>query len=108
MLILTAAFIRGSLIVLGIGFAVTGLSYGGITPCNSAYIAKVFGQKYYSMNFSLVNLVLLIAAFLGPYSAGLMQTHGGFIPMILLMGGLCILGVPVLFLINRHTKSLKS
>jgi hypothetical protein len=41
---------------------------------------KVFGQKYYSMNFSLVNLVLLIAAFLGPYSAGLMQAHGGFIP----------------------------
>ncbi|MDR0730873.1 MAG: MFS transporter [Treponema sp.] len=108
MLILTAAFISGSLIILGIGFVVTGLSYGGITPCNSAYIAKVFGQKYYSMNFSLINLVLLIAAFLGPYSAGLMQAHGGFIPMILLMGCFCIIGVPVLFLINRHTKPIKS
>jgi OFA family oxalate/formate antiporter-like MFS transporter len=107
MLILAAAFISGSFIILGIGFVVTGLSYGGITPCNSAYIAKVFGQRYYSMNFSLINLVLLIAAFLGPYGAGLMQTHGGFIPMILLMDGFCILGVPALFLINRHTKPFK-
>jgi OFA family oxalate/formate antiporter-like MFS transporter len=108
MLILAAAFISGSFIVLGIGFVITGLSYGGITPCNSAYTAKVFGQRYYAMNFSLVNLVLLIAAFLGPYSAGLMQTHGGFISMILLTGGLCLLGVPALLLINRHSKPLKA
>ncbi|MDR0718171.1 MAG: hypothetical protein LBF78_00945, partial [Treponema sp.] len=80
---------------------------GGITPCNSAYTAKIFGQKYYSLNFSLVNLVLLIAAFLGPYGAGLMQSRGGFISMIILMGCFCIFGVPALFLINRHTKPLR-
>jgi OFA family oxalate/formate antiporter-like MFS transporter len=104
MLITAAAFASGSFVTLGIGFVLTGLSYGGITPCNSAYTASVFGQKYYSMNFSLVNLVLLIAAFLGPYSAGLLQNRGGYIPMMLLMAFFCILGVPAFFLINRHSK----
>jgi hypothetical protein len=41
------------------------------------------------------------------YKAGLMQTHGGFIAMILLMGGMGIPSVPALFLINKYSKPLK-
>jgi OFA family oxalate/formate antiporter-like MFS transporter len=104
MLILIIAFSTGSFIILGIGFIITGLSYGGITPCNSAYTGKVFGQKHYSTNFSLVNLTLLIAAFLGPYCAGLIQTKtGGYIMMTLVLVSYCIISVPVSLLINKHS-----
>jgi OFA family oxalate/formate antiporter-like MFS transporter len=109
MLILIAAFSTGSFIILGIGFVITGLSYGGITPCNSAYTGKIFGQKYYPGNFSIVNVTLLVAAFLGPYCAGLIQTkHGSYITMILVLVFYCIISVPVSLLINKHSVVQKS
>lgn len=103
MLVLMGAIATGSIVVLAIGFVLTGLSFGGITPCNSAFIGKVYGQKYYSLNFSVVNLTLLISAFLGPYSAGIMQTQfGGYFSTIVLMLVFCAAGAPLLLLINKH------
>jgi OFA family oxalate/formate antiporter-like MFS transporter len=109
MILLITAFSTGLFIILGIGFIITGLSYGGIASCNSAYTGKVFGQKYYPANFSIINANVLAAAFLGPYCAGLIQTkNGGYITMILVLGAYCILGIPALLLISRHSGVQKS
>lgn len=103
MLVLLGAVASGSIWILAIGFVLAGLFFGGITPSNSAFVGKVFGQKYYSLNFSMVNLTLLISAFLGPYSAGVMQTRfGGFGSTIVLMLVFCAVGAPLLALINKH------
>lgn len=59
-----------SLTFLVIGFMLIGLSYGGVTPTNSAYTAYFFGPKQYGLNFSITNLNLIIASYLGPICAG--------------------------------------
>lgn len=52
--------------VLIVAFAAIGLGYGGVTPTNSAFTALFFGRKNYSLNFSITNLNLIIASYLGP------------------------------------------
>lgn len=109
--VLMGAIVSGSLLVLGAGFVLAGFFYGGITPSNSAYVGKVFGQKYYATNFSVVNMVLLVAAFLGPYGSGFLQTaSGGYFSTIVLLAVFCVAGFIPLFLINQHApaKTTKS
>ena len=103
-LFIGASIFSQSLLMLGAAFAVTGLFYGGVTPANSAYIGKVFGQKYYSMNFGVTNMVLLIAAFLGPYSAGVIQTRsGGFMGMVAMLLVFCALALPLTLFIKKNS-----
>lgn len=56
----------GSSPVLILAFVIMGLAYGGVTPTNSAFAAHFFGKQNYALNFSIVNLNLIIASYLGP------------------------------------------
>lgn len=73
-LLATAALIAslqtGSLPVLVVAFVVVGLAYGGVTPTNSAFAAYFFGRRHYALNFSIVNLNLIAASYLGPLCGG--------------------------------------
>ena len=57
--ILLAASFTGSLAVLIVSYVLVGFAYGGVTPTNSAFIAKFYGKQNYAMNFSIINLNLL-------------------------------------------------
>jgi OFA family oxalate/formate antiporter-like MFS transporter len=101
--ILISAFFSGSLPLLIAGFILGGFAFGGLTPSSSAFAIKVFGQKYYSVNYSLINLSGLVSALLGPYVTGVILTRtGDYIPMLIIMASFCVLGIPAIFLINRH------
>ena len=93
-LMLFVAVNTGNTIFLITGFIPCGLAYGGITSLNSAYINGLFGAKYYSVNFSLINLNLLIASF-GSALAGLLldvtKSYVSILAMILLFAVLGIL-----------------
>ena len=67
-----------SIPVLAAGFIFLGLAYGGVTPTNSAYASYFFGTKNYAFNFSLVNLNLIIASYLGP-ACGSLSYAGTFL-----------------------------
>ncbi len=67
-----------SIPVLAAGFIFLGLAYGGVTPTNSAYASYFFGSKNYAFNFSLVNLNLIIASYLGP-ACGSLSYSGTFL-----------------------------
>lgn len=60
----------GSIPVLIAGFLLVGLAYGGCPPTNSAFTAYFFGRKNYALNFSIVNLNLIAASYLGPLLGG--------------------------------------
>lgn len=64
--VLIASFYAGSIAILVIAFILIGLAYGGVTPTNSAFTAHFFGRKNYALNFSIVNLNLIVASYLGP------------------------------------------
>ena len=88
-----------SIPVLAAGFILHGLAYGGVTPTNSAYASYFFGAKNYAFNFSLVNLNLIIASYLGP-ACGSLSYRGTFLA-ILAFG---ILGIAMTFGIREYTE----
>lgn len=69
-LVLMGALKTQSLPVLIAAFVLIGLSYGGVTPTNSAFTAYFFGRKHYALNFSITNLNLIVASYLGPLCGG--------------------------------------
>lgn len=69
-LALIAAFQTQSVTILIAAFILIGLSYGGVTPTNSAFTAYFFGRENYALNFSITNLNLIIASYLGPLCGG--------------------------------------
>ena len=56
--------------VLAAAFLLTGLGYGGVPPLNSAFTARFFGREHYAVNFSIVNMNLIAASYLGPVCGG--------------------------------------
>ncbi|MCF0228820.1 MAG: MFS transporter [Parasporobacterium sp.] len=61
--IIILAMVTGSMLILIISYIVTGLSYGGVTPSQSAFVNKFYGAKYYAVNLPLMTMNLLIASF---------------------------------------------
>jgi OFA family oxalate/formate antiporter-like MFS transporter len=103
MLILTGASLSGSLVLLIAGFIIGGFSFGGTTPSCSAFAIKIFGQKYYPINYSLVNMAGMPAAFLGPYLTGVILTKtADYTAMFILTTGFCVLSLPATLLIRRR------
>ncbi len=64
--------------LLILGFILTGLSYGGCANNNSAFINRIYGSRYYSMNLSLVNLNILPASYASTLSGILFDRFGGY------------------------------
>lgn len=60
----------GSLPVLMAAFLLVGLAYGGVPPMNSAFVAYFFGRRHYALNFSIINMNLIAASYLGPLCGG--------------------------------------
>lgn len=81
-----------SLSILVVAFVVIGLSYGGVTPTNSAYTAFFFGPTCYGLNFSITNLNLIAASYLGPaFTSGSPMTVFICIAVLSVAGGIITL-----------------
>lgn len=77
--------LRGSFALLAAGFIFTGLGYGGGPTMSAAVTREFFGQKYYSVNFSIMNLSLLASSFAATVAGGLYDLTGGFSAVFLFM-----------------------
>lgn len=75
-----------SLPVCIIGLCLTGLSYGSCPTVTSAFTASFYGQKYFSVNYSLTNFNLIVAAFIANFSNSLLALSGGYTaPFVMLL-----------------------
>lgn len=98
-LIAGAALASSALIIAGLVLA--GFFYAGSPTIAAAYIKNVFGDKYYSVNFSIANFSLIPAALIGPtVSSALVSAGGGsyattFI-LIAVCGALAMCTVPAI------------
>ena len=72
------------------------LAYAGVVPTNSAYTAYFFGQKNYSLNFSITNLNLIVASYLGPWCA-----NGEYTTTFIIIIAFAIIGMAITFAIRR-------
>jgi OFA family oxalate/formate antiporter-like MFS transporter len=99
--ILIFAVNLSSLAVLTVGFICAGFSYGGITPLHSALIGRLYGQKNFAVNFSVITTVALVASLAGPYFAGFLYgMSGAYSSIVLMMLVFAVLALPCLFLIR--------
>lgn len=98
-LVVIAALMTKSLPILVASFVCCGLSYGGITPTNSAFINSFYGAKNYPVNFSIINLNLIVASFGGTAAGVLFDMTGSYLTTFLalvvaiVVGTLCTLAI---------------
>ncbi|MGM9532622.1 MFS transporter [Intestinibacter sp.] len=86
-LLLIIAFKSKSFGVLIVGFMLCGASYGGITSTNSAFINSFYGATNYPVNFSIINLNLIIASFGSTIAGALYDSSGSYLSTIFMMIG---------------------
>ena len=102
--ILVAALLQKSFFLIIVGFICTGFSYGGINPTNSAFISAFFGRKHYPVNFSMINMNLLLSSF-GSTIAGLLyDKSGSFLSTFMMMIGAAVAAFVCSALIRRPEK----
>ena len=94
--VLTVSLRTGSLPVLIAAFLLVGLAYGGVPPTNSAYTAYFFGRKHYALNFSIINLNLIAASYLGPLCGG--GSYAGIFTAILVFA---VIGAVLTLLVRK-------
>ena len=84
-----------SLPVCVIGLCLTGLSYGSCPTVTSAFASSFYGQKYFSVNYSLMNFNLIVAAFIANFSNSLLAQYGNYTApfAMLLILAVCALGL---------------
>lgn len=87
-----------------IGFIVMGLSYGGVTPTNSAFVSAFYGSKNYSVNLSLVNMNLLIASFGSTIAGSLYDSSGSYFSTLIAMIVAVAIGTIITFMIRENKK----
>ena len=87
--------------VLIIGFVIGGLAYGGIMPVNAAIIRDFFGPTYYSTNFSLITLNLLVASFASTIAGKLFDMTGTYVTITLMMIIATVISFVIFLLIRR-------
>lgn len=90
-LLLIFAFKTQSFAILIVGFMLCGASYGGITSTNSAFINAFYGATNYPVNFSILNLNLIIASFGSTIAGALYDSSGSYLSTLFLMLGAIIL-----------------
>ena len=77
-------------------FVLVGVSYGFVPPTNSAFVAYFFGRKHYGINFSLINMNLIIASYLGPLCGG-----GNYMRSFYFIIGFAVMGFVLTMLIKK-------
>ncbi len=80
------AILSGSLIVGIVGLCLTGISYGSSPTISSAFTGTFYGTKYFAMNFSISNMMLIPASFTATLAGSLVTSTGSYvIPCIILL-----------------------
>lgn len=87
----------GSLPVCIAGLCLTGISYGSCPTLTSAFTSSFYGQKYFAVNYSIMNFNLILAAFIANFSGSLLAQYGNYTApfIMLLVLAVCALGLNI-------------
>ena len=90
-----------SLPICIIGLCLVGLSYGSCPTLTSAFTASFYGQKYFSVNYSLTNFNLIAAAFIAKASNALLASSGGYASPFIMLLALAVVALALNFTIRK-------
>lgn len=83
-----------------VGFILGGLSYGGVPPTNSAFVSDYYGQKHFSLNFSVINTNMVFASFGSTIAGSLFDASGSYFSTYLFMAVLSAVGITITLCID--------
>lgn len=89
------AALAGSTVLLVIGFVFIGLGYGGGPTMVAAVTKQFYGQKNYPVNFSMMNINLLVASFASTAAGAILDATGSFTVIFLLLLALSVVALGV-------------
>ncbi len=85
--VLAAALGLKAFFLVVLGFGCCGFFYGGLNPSISAFVNASYGPTHYPVNFSVMNLNLLMASFGGTIAGMLFDASGSYMSTCLFMIG---------------------
>ncbi len=91
----------GSLPVCILGLCLTGISYGSCPTVTSAFSASFYGQKHFSMNYSIINFNLIFASFIANFSNSLLISSGSYVSPFVMLLSLAIVALGLNFSIKK-------
>ncbi len=83
--VVLVSVISGSLLLCIIGLCLTGISYGSCPTVTSAFTSAFYGQKYFAVNYSIMNFNLIIASVIAGISNTLLINSGGFVASFIML-----------------------
>lgn len=95
------AVIIGSLPVCILGLCLTGISYGSCPTVTSAFSASFYGQKYFAMNYSVLNFNLIFASFIANFSNSLLISSNSFVLPFVMLLSLAVVALGLNFSIKK-------
>lgn len=95
------AVTTGSLSICIIGLCLTGISYGSCPTVTSAFSASFYGQKYFSMNYSIINFNLIFASFIANFCNSLLIKSGSYVSPFVMLLVLAIIALALNFSIKK-------
>ena len=98
---LLMAMFTKQFVILVVGFALIGMSYGGCPTMGSTFISSFYGTKNYPVNFSLNNCNLLLASFGSTIAGALYDASGSYMSTMFLLLGAVLVGTVLSLCIKR-------
>jgi OFA family oxalate/formate antiporter-like MFS transporter len=83
--VLILALLFGSVTVGIFGLCLTGVSYGCCPTITLAFVSSSYGSRYFAMNFSIANTMLVPASFVATLASSLVSSTNSFIVPIAML-----------------------
>lgn len=84
-----------------LGLCLSGISYGSCPTLTSAFSASFYGQAHFSVNYSLTNFNLIMAAFIANGANALLISTGGYTAPFILLLSLAGAALGLVFTVKR-------
>jgi len=98
------SIVTGSVALCVAGLCLTGLSYGTCPTISSAFTSEMFGQRFFSMNFPIMNCNLIFASFIATGASKINEASGGYATSFILLLALCVVALLLNFSIRERKK----
>lgn len=95
------AVLLNSLPVLIIGLCLCGLSYGSCPTITSAFPAAFYGQKHFSVNYSIMSANLMLAALIANLSNSILGFSGGYVAPFIMLLAVAVCALILTFTIRK-------
>lgn len=76
-----------------IGLCLCGFTYGFSPTMSAAFVSAFYGSKYFSLNFPVLNLVLIPASFSSTLSGALVSAFGNYLMVFAVLTALSVVGL---------------